>query len=167
MALKATAGGNGVETSAPERVAAIGFGSLGSGAEAAAAGFERAQAQVKEGVEKVTKVAEQLVSFSQGNLEAVVKSGQIWATGLQDLSKQVATQAQGSLDEGLSVIRALAGVKSLKEAIDLQTSFTRTAFEKALAESGRLTESSLKLAEQASAPLTARVSAAVEVFRAS
>jgi phasin family protein len=167
MTLKTKAGGNGVEpsaVSAPERAAGSGFGTLSSGAEAAAASFEQAQTQVKEGVEKVTKVAEQLVSFGQGNLEAVVKSGQIWATGWQDLSKQFASQAQSNLDEGLSVIRALAGVKSLKEAIDLHTNFARTAFEKALAESGRFTESSIKLAEQASAPLTARVTAAVEAF---
>ena len=110
------------------------------------------------------KTAEQMAQFHQGNLEAVVKSGQIWATGLQDLSKHVATNAQTAMEETLSTFRALTSVKSLKEAFELQTSFARASMEKAMAESSKLTETSLKLAEQAYAPITARVNAAVEVF---
>lgn len=130
----------------------------------ATAGFERTQAKMKEGMEKAMKTAEEFVSFSQGNLEAFVKSGQIWAAGVQDISKQVAATAQASFEETLSTFRALSGVKSLKDAIDLQTSLARTTFEKTLAESGRLTDASMKLAEQTIAPLTARVTLAVEKF---
>lgn len=110
------------------------------------------------------KTAEEFVAFSQGNMEAAVKSGQIWAAGVQDLSKQVAATAQASFEETLSTFRAMAGVKSVKDAIELQTSFARAAFEKTMTESGRLTDATLKLAEQAIAPLTARVTAAVETL---
>jgi len=115
-------------------------------------------------MEKPMKTAEEFVAFSQGNVEAVVKSGQIWAAGVQDLSKQVAATAQASLEETLSTFRAMAGVRSVKDAIDLQTSFARSTFEKTMAESGRLTDATMKLAEQAIAPLTARVTLAVESF---
>jgi hypothetical protein len=40
------------------------------------------------------KTAEEFVVFGQGNVEALVKSGQIWAAGVQDLTKQVAATAQ-------------------------------------------------------------------------
>ncbi len=39
------------------------------------------------------KSAEELVSFSQGNFEAMMKAGQIWAAGVQDLQKQFAATA--------------------------------------------------------------------------
>ena len=55
-------------------------------------------------------------------------------------------------------------MKSLKEAIDLQTNLARSSVEKAVAETGQLTDASLKLAEQALAPMTARVTLAVEKF---
>ena len=55
-------------------------------------------------------------------------------------------------------------MKSLKDAIDLQASLTRTTIEKALAEFGKLTDASFKLTEQALAPITARVTLAVEKF---
>jgi phasin family protein len=127
-------------------------------------GLEQAQSKMKQGVDRAMKTAEQFAQFHQGNLEAVVKSGQIWATGLQDLSKHVASNAQTALDETMSTFRALTSVKSLKEAFELQSSFARASMEKVLTESTKLTETSLKLAEQATAPLTARVNAAVEVF---
>jgi phasin family protein len=104
------------------------------------------------------------VSFSQGNLEAVLKSGQIWAAGVQDLSKQVAASAQASFEETVSTFKALTSVKSLKDALDLQASLARTTLEKTLAESGKLTDASFKLTEQAIAPITARVTLAVEKF---
>ena len=128
------------------------------------ASLEQANDKIKQGVTRAMTTAEQIAQFHQGNLEAFVKSGQIWATGLQDLSKHMATQAQTTMEETISTFRAMTGVKSLKEALDLQTSFARTSMEKALSEGSKLTETGMKLAEQAAAPITARVNAAVEVF---
>ena len=130
----------------------------------ATAGFEATQVKMKEGMEKAMKTAEEMVTFGQGNVEAFIKSGQIWAAGVQDISKQVAATAQASFEQTLSTFRALSGVKSLKDAMDLQASYARTALEKTVSESGKLTDASMKLAEQAIAPITARVTLAVEKF---
>jgi phasin family protein len=108
--------------------------------------------------------AEQLTQFHQGNVEAVVKSSQIWATGLQDMSKHFASRAQTTMEETMSTLRAMSSVKSLQEAFELQSSFARSSLEKALSEGTKLTETGMKLAEQAVAPITARVNAAVEVL---
>lgn len=137
---------------------------LKDGMAQATAGIEQTQAKLKEGMEKAMKTAEELVTFGQGNFEAFTKSSQIWTTGVQDLSKQVAATAQASLDETMSMFKSLGTVKSLKEAIDLQASMARAALEKTMAESGKLTDASLKLTEQAMAPITARVNLAVEKF---
>ncbi len=130
----------------------------------ATAGFEQTQAKVKEGVEKAMKTAEEMMAFGQGNVEAFMKSGQIWAAGVQDLSKQIAATAQASFDETMATFKAFTSVKSVKDAIDLQSSLARSTLEKTLAESGRLTDASFKLTEQAMAPITARVTLAVEKF---
>jgi phasin family protein len=136
-----------------------------AGAEQTAkAGFSRTSEEVKANMEKAMKTAEELVSFSQGNLEAIVKSGQIWAAGMQDLGKQVAASAQAQVDQAMATLKALANVRSLKEAIDLQSSLTRSSVEKAVTETGKLTDASLRLAEQMLAPLTARVTLAAEKF---
>ena len=64
----------------------------------------------------------------------------------------------------MGTIKALSGVKSLKEAMDLQTSMARSSMETVMAETGKITDASMKLAEQAMAPITARVTLAVEKF---
>ena len=130
------------------------------------AGFDAAQTRMEKGMDQAMKTVEEFVSFGRGNVEAMMKSGQIWATGLQDLGKQVAATAQAQFEGTVSAFRALAGAKSMKDALELQATFARSTFEKTLAESGRLTESSIKLTEQALAPVTARVSLAVEKFSA-
>jgi phasin family protein len=138
--------------------------SLKDGVAKATAGFETTQVSVKQGMEKAMKTAEEFVAFGQGNMEAFVKSGQIWAAGVQDLSKHVAATAQATFEESMSTFKALTSVKSLKDAMDLQASFARSALEKTMSESGKLTDASMKLTEQALAPITARVTLAVEKF---
>ena len=145
-----------------------GFGATVSGLKAgmaeAAAGLSQTQLKVKQNMDKVMKTAEELFAFGQGNVEAMVKSSQIWTAGMQDIGKQVAATAQASFDDTMSTLKAFSSVKSVKDAFELQASLARTAFEKTLAESGRLTDASFRLTEQTLAPLTARVSLAVEKF---
>jgi phasin family protein len=159
--------GSALEDQAAE-MTAKGFEStvenLKDGMSRATAGFADTQAKVKEGMEKAMKTAEEMVAFSQGNLEAMVKCGQIWAAGVQDIGKQMAATAQASFEETMSTFRAMSSVKSLKDAFDLQASLARTTLEKTLAESGKLTDASMKLTEQALAPITARFSLAMEKF---
>src|SRR5215467_2730990 len=137
---------------------------LKEGMAKAAAGLADTQAKVKEGMEKAMKTAEEFVAFSQGNVEALIKSGQIWTAGVQDIGKQIAANAQASFDETMSMFRALSSAKSLKDAFDLQASLARGTMEKAMAESGKLTDASVKLTEQVMAPITARFSLAMEKF---
>ncbi len=134
------------------------------GIEKATKGLETSQAKLKEGVEKAVKTSEELLSFSQGNLEALVKATQIYASGFQDISKHIAASSKSSIEDSVAFSKSLLGVKSVKEAVDLQTGYAKSSIEKAVAESNKLTDAAVKLAEQAVAPLTARLSQAVETF---
>ena len=108
------------------------------------------------------KSAEEFVSFSQGNVEALVKSSQIVAAGLQDLGKMMATSAQTSISDAMGTFRALTSVRSLAEAFDLHAALARSTIEKSLTQTGQIGETSFKLAEQAMAPIASRISLAVE-----
>lgn len=111
------------------------------------------------------KTPEEFLSFNQANVEAFVKSSQIVATGLQDLTKLFAASAQATMDETVSTFRAMSSVKSVKEAFDLQASLARSTMEKAVAQTGHVAETSFKLAEQAIAPIASRMTVAVESFK--
>ncbi len=134
------------------------------GIEKATKGLETSQLKIKESVDKAVKTSEELLAFSQGNLEALIKASQIYAAGFQDISKHIADSSKASLEESVAFTKSLMGVKSVKEAVDLQTGFAKSSIEKAVAESNKLTDATVKLAEQAIAPLTARIALAVETF---
>ena len=110
------------------------------------------------------KSAEQIVAFSKGHLEALTQSGQIWTAGVKELAEQATATMQASFQDTMAMFKTLTSVKSPKEAIDLQSGMARSALETTMAAYGKLTEASLKLSEQAMAPITARVTAAVETF---
>ena len=112
------------------------------------------------------KTAQDFVAFSQGNVEAFVKSGQILATGMQDLTKQMAATAQASMEEALSTFRAMTGIRTFQQAVELQTTLARTAVEKAMSQTNQVAETSIKLAGDAIAPIAGRVTLAVESFKA-
>ncbi|MBC7635483.1 MAG: phasin family protein [Acetobacteraceae bacterium] len=120
--------------------------------------------QMETKMEKITQTTEELVSFSQANVEAMVKSSQIWAAGVQDIGKTFAATAQAQMDATMATLKAFTGLKSFKDAIELQTTLARSSVEAAVAETGKLTDASMKLAEQTFAPITARVNVAMEKF---
>jgi phasin family protein len=117
-----------------------------------------------QGMKTMMKSTEEFVAFGQANLEAFMKSGQIWSAGVQELTKQMATTAKASFEESVTSLKAMSTAKSVKEALEMQSTFAKAALEKAMAESNKLTDASIKLTEQTLAPITARVTVAVEKF---
>ena len=117
-----------------------------------------------QGLKTMMKTSEEFVAFGQANMEAFMKSSQIWAAGVQELTKALTSTAKLSFDESVTTFKAISTAKSVKEAMELQSTFAKTSFEKAVAESKQLADASIKLTEKALAPITARVTVAVETL---
>ncbi|RAI58515.1 phasin family protein [Roseicella frigidaeris] len=126
--------------------------------------MEKTMEQVTKTADGLFKAAEEAAEFSRGNLEAVAKATQLYVAGVQDLGKQTLALVQGLTDHTVAGAKALGSVKSLKEAAEVQASFARTAMEKSFAETAKLQEAALKLAEASFAPISARMTLAVEKF---
>jgi phasin family protein len=112
----------------------------------------------------MTKAAENFLSFGQNNIGAFVQSNQIWAAGMQAISKQIVATAQANFDETLAAFQAMTTVKTPKDALDIHTKLVRADLEKAMAEAGKLIDASQKLAEQAFAPIAAQMNAVADKF---
>jgi len=123
---------------------------------------QHTQMELKNRMEKSFKVAEDMMAFSQGNIEACMNASQIWFAGVQDISKQVAAHAQAQMQETIAAMKAFGGVKSVREVVDLQASLSRSTIEKTMAETSRLADASIKLTEQSVAPITARMTLAMD-----
>ncbi len=123
---------------------------------------EKSMDQMNRAAGGMFKAAEEAAAFGRGNVEALAKSAQAYVAGVQDLSRQTAAMVQGLTEQALEGAKALSGVRSLKEATEIQTNLTRSAFERAVSETTKLQETALKVVEQSLAPLSARMTAAAE-----
>ena len=108
------------------------------------------------------KAAEEAAEFSRGNLEAITKASQLYVTGVQDLSRQTMAMFQAFSEQAIEGVKALSTMKSMKDAADFQASFTKTAFERAVNDSTKLSEAAMKLAETSIEPISARMTLAME-----
>jgi phasin family protein len=107
---------------------------------------------------------DEILKFNKDNFDAWVKSGTVVARGVQDLSKSFVVLAQETLEESVAATRALAGARTFQEAVDLSSSLAKSSLDKIVAEGSKITQLSSKLAEEAIAPISVRVDAAVHRF---
>ncbi len=128
--------------------------------------FENVTSTAREQMEKASQSAykgyEDLTKLQKDNWEAVVAASQIWTKGAESVGKAWMSLAQESMEHAASTAKALVGVKSLREAVDLQTDFAKGSFDKIVAEGTKLSETAVKVANDAMEPITARMNVTVE-----
>ena len=143
-------------------VAAQGKKILEDGASQARSVMEKNMEQATKAAEGFFKAAEEAAEFGRGNIEAFTKATQVLTAGVQDLSKQYFAMSQALSEHVMESAKALTGVKSLKEAADIQAAFAKASLERTMTEATKLQEATFRLAEQTAAPLTARMTVAMQ-----
>ena len=121
---------------------------------------ERSQQFAKKG----QKVAEELADLARANVEAVVEAGRVAAEGARSIGQDVVASSRDGVEQAADAIRSLAEAKSPTEYLQLQGEFARASFDRAVAETSKLTESLVKLAGEAFQPLSNRATANAERF---
>ena len=120
------------------------------------------QNNLKPAAEAFVKASSGVAEFGRGNLEAVAQSAQAYLAGMQDLGRRYVAAMMGLTQHALDDAKAVAGVRSLQDAMALQASLARASMERALGEGAKLQQAALALAERAHAPLTRRATATLE-----
>ncbi len=126
--------------------------------------FTEAAERSEQAAKRSRKAAEELADLYRGNIDAVVESGRIAATGVQSIGQDLAVKSRDNLEQTASTVRSFVEAKSPTELLQLQGDFARTAFDRFVEESSALTETMVKLAGEAFQPLSSRASATVERF---
>ena len=118
---------------------------------------EKASAQVLKGYDELTVLTKQ-------NVDAFVKSGTVVAKGAEEAGKQVAAFTQSSLEKSVSNAKAMLAVKTIQELVELQNAYAKASIDALVSESTKMQELTVKIANEALAPLSARVNATVEIL---
>lgn len=129
------------------------------------AAFKDAQEKAKAALEKSQAAFGDAGEFAKGNVEAMVESTKILATGLQDMTKGYVSESKAAFEGMTADVKELTTVKSPTEFFEKQSALLRKNFDAAVAASSKNSEAFLKLANEAFQPISTRVSLAVEKIK--
>ena len=124
--------------------------------------FEDMSVKAKAAYEKSTSAMTDVNEFAKGNVEAVVESSKILASGLQEMGTTVVEESRSAFETMTAEVKSLAAAKSPTEFFQLQSALLRKHFDAAVAQTSKSTEAMLKLANESMAPISNRVTIAVE-----
>jgi phasin family protein len=125
----------------------------------------QAQAKAKAAFEKSSTVLGEVSEFTKGNVEAVVASSKILAEGVQGIGSELVAEGRASFETLTGDIKELAAAKSPTDFFKLQGDIVRKNFDSAVAYSSKNSETMLKLFSDSFAPISGRMSIAMEKAR--
>lgn len=102
------------------------------------------------------------VAVQKDGVDAFVKAGEVFAKGAEELGKACFDLAQESAAANAEAVSAMLAAKSVDELVALQNELARKAFDRSIAESTRISEMSMKIANEALEPIQTQVTVAVE-----
>jgi phasin family protein len=124
-----------------------------------------AKKTMEEGVEKMAKGVEDVTSFNQENVEAVMTSGKVFAKATEEASAEIIAFSKKSYEDGMAAAKEISSVKSVSEFFEKQTSFAKSAFENYVAEATKLNDIYAAAAKDAFAPMNDRFTAAADMVK--
>ena len=120
---------------------------------------EKSVTQVKQAYEHVKTAAEEATDMMEDTYETARK-------GFIDINMKMIDYAQANTDRAFAFAKELMGVKSMSEAIELQTKFAREQFEHFASQAKDMQEAATAIASETSTPMREAFERSTEKFRA-
>lgn len=119
----------------------------------------------KEGYEKMATGFGKWADFNRESLEAMMASAGRLAKGFEKAASENSAFAKASYEDGVAAFKAATTSKSVQEALDIQSDFLRTTFEKNLSQLNKIAEHWASTTKEAAEPITARYNEFVEMVQ--
>jgi phasin len=120
---------------------------------------EKSVAQAREGYAKMKGAAEEATDLLEESLETA-------RANTMDLSHVALDAAKANFDAGFAFLKDFMAVKTVSEAVELQTAFARERFEASTASAKDMQAKVTKMSEEAAKPVKAALTKSMEAFKA-
>lgn len=111
-----------------------------------------------------TEAHKDVMSFAKGNVEALVKSSQTFVKAATDLNNLWIGLARTSVEEGVSTAKAMMDCQSFEEVLSVQSGAAKTGYGRLLTEGRKISDQSLKMANDTVEPVAERIRTALQTF---
>jgi len=105
---------------------------------------------------------EEIAAFGKANIDAIIQANTVFSKGLEAISKEFIALTQAHMESSAAAAKAIFAAKTLKDVVELNAEFHKANFDKLVANSTKLGELGTKVATDAFAPISARVTSVVE-----
>ncbi len=95
---------------------------------------------------------DEIQKLGKDNLDTAMKSFGTVSKGVQAIAGEVADYSKKSFEEGSAALEKLLGAKSLDKAMEIQTSYAKTAYEGFVAQATKIGELYADLAKETYKP---------------
>ncbi|MCZ6894725.1 MAG: phasin family protein [Gammaproteobacteria bacterium] len=112
--------------------------------------------------EVTTRQYDGMATYNHGYMESVLNAAGAMARGCEALGTEWMNYAKTSLEDGVATSKALMSCKSVDEVVKIHSGYVIYALDSCLAESVKLSEMSIKLANEIVEPLNSGFAVAIE-----
>lgn len=105
---------------------------------------------------------EELADLGRENFAAVLRANAALSEGLEAIGKELIFYARTSFESAAETAAALLGAKTFEDLVQVNSDFARAYIERFIERSQKLSEMSMKVANETLAPLGSRVEATVQ-----
>jgi phasin family protein len=139
-----------------------------AGADAVAKGYDKAASMTREQVEKTFPQAvskfDEAAQLGKENIDAMFAAGVVAQKGFESIADELAAFNQKSVEAGMANTKALFGVKSYQEMVEIQSTIARSLFDNAVAGTTKFSELAVKVANEVAEPFQSRVTKVMEKY---
>jgi phasin family protein len=105
---------------------------------------------------------EELADLGRENFAAILRANAALTEGIEAIGKEMIGYARSSFERYAETAAALLGAKTLEDLVQVNTDFAKGYMERFIERSQKLSEMSVKVANEALAPIGSRVEATVQ-----
>lgn len=122
---------------------------------------------LKSSFETASKSYDRLVGFSKDNVEAAMKATTTYTKAVEQMNTEVMEFSKRQIEDGVAAWKAVLGAKTVQEAWEVQTDYTKSAMDAYIAQFTKLNEMFVSTAKNAAEPVNARIHAFAEIVKES
>lgn len=126
-----------------------------------------AQKAMTGGMETFAKSFEDVAAFNRDGMDAFMRAAGVAMKTAEEMNAEIASFAKRSAEESVAAAKELAASKTLAEAVEKQTGYAKVAVDGLFDQATRMNEMAMAASKAAMAPLSARMSAAVDLVKPS
>lgn len=119
----------------------------------------------RENLDRFIAMAGDMGNLSREGMSAAAEAAQASAKGVQELNARAFAYLQDAMSSGMEVGKSVASAKTVQEAVELQTSYTKTALESYMSQMSDMASLMASTMREAAEPLQAHAGQVVEKFQ--